>query len=197
MDTNYHYTCPHCSQECSVEQSLTGQNVVCPHCSQEFFAAAPDETQVIAPEKLPFFKSGRKKLLQEKLQALVADGEMSEQDEHELNKAAILFGLKESDLSDLTKEAFFKEFNPIQRRIEKAFQLSDDDLEEIEGLKKKYGISKFTMEGTADLFRRIYLLEAKGELPREIDSGLMLENNRLTMVLLQRGSKRASKGMVT
>jgi len=180
MEASYHYTCPLCSQNCSVERSLTGQNVVCPHCSQEFFATVPDEnTEVIAPEKLPFFKSGRKKLLQQQLQELVADGEMSEQDERALNKAAILLGLKESDLNELTKEAFFKEFNLIQRRIEKAFQLSDQDLEEIETLKRKYGIKRLTLEGTADMFRRIYLIETKGEMPSEINSGLMLDTNEV------------------
>lgn len=37
-DTDSNYTCPHCSEECSISKALTNQNVLCPHCSEEFFA---------------------------------------------------------------------------------------------------------------------------------------------------------------
>src|SRR5258706_7110425 len=152
METNYNYTCPLCSQECSIPETLTGQNVVCPHCSQEFFATLPDSsTQIILPEKLPFFKSGRRKILEERLKELVADGELSEQDEQTLHKTAILLGLEQSDLDELEKRGFLNEFGIIQRRMEQSWQLTDQDLEEIEAVRKKYGVKKFSMEGNANL----------------------------------------------
>jgi len=174
METNYKYTCPTCSQECSVEVALTGQNVVCPHCSQEFFATPPDSsTEIVVPDKLPFFKSGRRRILEGRLKELIADGEFSDQDERTLQKTAELLGLKESDLDELRQQEFFKEFGVVQRRVEQAWQLTDEDLEEIEGLKRKYGV-KLALQGNADLFRKSFLLETKGQLPDPIYSDLML-----------------------
>jgi hypothetical protein len=178
METNYLYTCPHCSRECSVAETLTGQNLLCPHCSQEFFATLPDAgTSIVLPEKLPFLKSGRRRILEERLQELVADGELSDHDEQTLRKTAILLGLEESDLNELGKNAFLKEMSVIQRRIEQSWQLTDQDLEEIETLKIKYGVKKFRMEGTANIFRQIFLVEEKGEMPSPIASDLMLDED--------------------
>jgi DNA-directed RNA polymerase subunit RPC12/RpoP len=95
METEYSYTCPNCSKECSVPESMTGQNLICRHCSREFFtppeqsstaAAPPAETQPHSalPEKLPFFKSGRRKILEARLAELVADGELDKNDESAL-----------------------------------------------------------------------------------------------------------------
>lgn len=174
-ETNYSYTCPNCSKECAVAESLTGQNVICPNCSEEFFATAPDNnSQVIVPEKLPFFKSGRLKILEQRLQQLVADGELSHADEDVLNKTAILLGLEQSDLDELEKTDFFREFTPIQRRIEQSWQMTDQDLDDIQALRKKYGVKNFTMAGNADLFRQIYLLDVKGQMPNPIPADLML-----------------------
>ena len=63
-------------------ESMTSQNLICPHCSQEFFATPPEQTSATPPpipgeiqthtalpEKLPFFKFGRKKILEAKLEA--------------------------------------------------------------------------------------------------------------------------------
>lgn len=180
MQTCYNYTCPHCSQECSVEEQLTGQNILCPHCSQEFFATPPDHNaQIVLPEKLPFFKSGRKKILEERLHQLIADGEMSKEDEDVLNKTAILLGLDKSDLDEISKQSFCREFQPLQQRIEKAWVLTDQDLEEIEALKQKYGVKNLKMEGNAALFRQIFLLEAKGQLPEPIMADVMLDKNEV------------------
>ncbi len=137
METNYNYTCPNCSQECALAESLTGQNVICPHCLQEFFATPPDSsTQVIIPEKLPFFKSGRRKILEERMAELIADGELSNSDEDVLNRTAILLGLKETEVDELEQQGFLKEFSPIQRRMEQSFQLTDQDQEDITALQR-------------------------------------------------------------
>lgn len=176
METTYNYNCPLCSKECSVLQSLTAQNIVCPHCSGEFFATPPDKsTQIILPEKLPFFKFARKKLLHQRFEEMVSDGELSAQDDDVLTKTAILLGLEKSDLEVLARKGFLDEFSALQRRVEKNWQLTDEDLVEIETLKTKYGITKFRMEGNAALFRQIYLLEAKGQMPPEIIADWMLD----------------------
>jgi DNA-directed RNA polymerase subunit RPC12/RpoP len=186
METNHNYTCPSCSKECAVAESLTGQNVICPNCSNEFFATPPaDNSQVIIPEKLPFFKSGRLKILEQRLKELVADGELSDSDEDVLNKTAILLGLKASDLDEMERNDFLKEFSPIQRRIEQSWQMTDQDLEEIQALRKKYGVKKFTMAGNADLFRQIYLLDAKGQMPNAITADLMLDQGETAYFCVQ------------
>jgi len=87
METEYNYVCPECSNECSVPESLTGQNLICPNHSHEFFATPPIllqtasspslpegfQNHVTLPEKLPFFKGGRRKILEEKFDELVKD----------------------------------------------------------------------------------------------------------------------------
>lgn len=177
MSTQYNYTCPTCSEECSVDESLTGQNVLCPNCSQEFYATPPTaNTEIILPEKLPFFKAGRKRILKERLAELVEDGEMSKEDDDTLRRTAILLGLNQSDVDKLTKAAFAREFEPIKRRIEETWHLTDQDSRDIESLKRKYGIENLLLGGDADLFRRSYLLEVKREAPRPVSCDLMLES---------------------
>src|SRR5580700_689664 len=107
METEYDYTCPNCSKVCSVPQSMTGQDVVCPSCSQEFFATPPElpgstptppplstefPPHVALPEKLPFFKSGRRKILAEKYDQLICAGELNETIEKELDYLIISLG---------------------------------------------------------------------------------------------------------
>ena len=38
----------------------------------------------------------------------------------------------------------------------------------IEALRNKYAVKKFTMAGNDDLFRQIYLLDAKGQMPNPV-----------------------------
>jgi hypothetical protein len=178
METDYSYTCPSCSQDSVVAASLAGQNVLCPHCSQEFFATPPPQPgEVAIPEKLPFFKFNRRKLLAKKMEELIADGELSATDEDALNKTALMMGLKLKDVENLEKDGFFKEFAPIQRRVEATWHLTDQDLEEIEALKRKYNVTSFKMEGHADMFRQIYLLDVKGQMPAPVQADLMLDAN--------------------
>jgi hypothetical protein len=180
MPTSYNYTCPYCSGECTIEEQLTGQNVICPNCSEEFLATPPDNTaDIILPEKLPFFKSGRKKILEKRMQELIADGKLSKADEDLLDRTALLLGLEHSDLEEISKRNFFREFEPIQKRIEQAWVLTDEDLEQIDALKLKYGIEKVRMEGNASLFRQIYLVEVKGQLPAPVTVDLMLGSNEV------------------
>jgi DNA-directed RNA polymerase subunit RPC12/RpoP len=196
METEYSYTCPNCSKECSVPESMTGQNLICPHCSQEFFATAPEQASTAAappaetrthsalPEKLPFFKSGRRKILEARLAELVADGELDKSDERDLTYLAAQLGLDLSDLSDLRKEKLLKEFDPIKRHIESTLMLTDDDLETMQRLERKYDI-KLTLGGFNQIYRSIYLMETQGELPAPIQTDLMLKSKELAYHSIQ------------
>ena len=192
METEYTYTCPNCSGECTVLESAAGQNVSCPHCSVEFFAtsleleAAPavvqDTQQAFAlPAKLPFFKSGRRKILEQRLEQLMAasEGTLDQAAEDELNKDAIAIGLDAKEGSKLIGEHFMREFDPIKRRMESSFVMTDEDVAEIKQLEKKYN-ARLTLEGNAELFRAIYLLETARKLPQPINTGLLLEPDEVT-----------------
>ena len=117
-------------------------------------------------------------ILERKLLALVADGEFDKNDEKELKALTVQLGLDESCVVELLQEKFTEEFMPIKRRMEKAFVLTDQDLEAIERLKKKYDI-ELTLEGNAALFRSIHLIESKKQLPNPIATSLMLNSGEV------------------
>ena len=179
MAADYNYTCPNCSKDCSVPESMVGQNLVCPNCSLEFFATPPEQPQPSAPmsqpEKLPFFKFSRRKILAARFRQLSADGEIDKADEKELTALTSALHLKESDLSKLQRENFLRDFEPIKRRVESTFVLTDEDLDQIKRLEKKYQIH-VTMAGNNEIFRAIYLLESKRQLPPPLASDVMLDS---------------------
>ena len=104
----------------------------------------------------------------------VNNGIFSKGTEDELNKTAIALELGESGGTKLLEEHFMREFDPIKRQIESAFVMTDEDLAEIERLKKKYHVT-LTLGGNADMFRAIYLLETKKSLPPPMPVSLMLD----------------------
>jgi DNA-directed RNA polymerase subunit RPC12/RpoP len=183
MDAEFTYSCPSCGYESTITESLVGQNVVCPQCSSEFLVT-PRETQqkpnldagFILPTKLPFFKSGRIKILEQRFGQLmeVPSGNFSEAAEDALNKTGIELGLGDGAGTKLAQEHFMAEFTLIQKRIESAMVMTDEDLTEIEQLKKKYNVT-LTLTGIADMCRAIYLLETKKSLPPPLLSQLMLD----------------------
>ena len=67
----------------------------------------------------------------------------------------------------------------MRNRIERTWYYTDDDAAEIEALKKKYSVKKLTLEGTASLFRAIYLLEVKGQMPEPVQTGLMMNTGEV------------------
>lgn len=159
------YHCPHCDVTCSVDPAHLGGTLVCPSCSGEFIATpptAPDHFQ--PPERLPFFKSGRMELLEQELNRLVADGEMSPADEAALVTAAALLELDIQDLHKLMGGAFKREMEPIARRISKTAHFSDEDEETCRLLQRKYGINA-QFAGDAAAMRAIYRMEVKEQLP--------------------------------
>ena len=129
-------------------------------------------------DKLPLPPSERSQILENKLAELVADGEFAKNDEKELTALAIQLGFNQSHAAELQKKKFAEEFEPIKQRIEKTHLLTDEDWEAIEHLKKKYDI-QLTMEGNATMFRSIYLIESKKQLPAPISTSLMLDSGEV------------------
>jgi hypothetical protein len=126
----------------------------------------------------------RRRNLDEKLAELVADGEFSKEDEKALTALVLEHGFTESFTAELLRQKFTEEFLPIKRRMEQTFVMTDSDLAEIERLKKKYDI-QLTLEGNAELFRTIYLVEFYGRLPEPIDPPLMLNNGETAYCAIQ------------
>ncbi|MDA7631763.1 hypothetical protein N8778_02935 [Verrucomicrobia bacterium] len=180
------YQCPHCGASCSIEAQYTGQNIVCPSCQQEFFATAPEVKDTLSvPEKLPFFKSGRKKVLRENLEKLIEDGELSTDEEKSLNQLADRMSLSRNDFDKIREELFFEELEPLKKQMEKSWVVTDEDLDKIEALKLKYGVKEFTISGFFDFFRKIYQLEEKGIPPMPINCSLMLDKNETAVFELR------------
>jgi len=117
-----------------------------------------------------------KEFLDAKVSELIAHGPIDDAIEAKLAGFALALGLKKSDATDILAQRFTKEFEPIKQHMESSFVLTDSDLDEIETLKKKYN-ANLMLSGTAPLFRAIYLLEAKHELPPPISVDIFLEAN--------------------
>jgi hypothetical protein len=128
------------------------------------------------PAKLPFFKSGRRKILEQRLQDLMLanNGTMTDDVENELNKEGIALGLPATEGSELLKEHAMRDLEPIKKRMESSFLMTDDDIAAVEQLKSKYNL-RLTLGGNADLFRATYLIETTGNLPPPIETDLMLD----------------------
>jgi DNA-directed RNA polymerase subunit RPC12/RpoP len=191
MGTQYDYKCPNCSKECFVDESLVGQNMTCPFCSKEFFATPPAPPSAGSPppapeqaphltmfDKLPFFKAHRRKLLEEKFDELLRAGPIDENAERILESFAVTINLEPSDVTELRKERFAAEYEPIKRGIESSMWLTDEDLKAVHKLEAKYGI-KANVAGEAAICRNIYLLESKGQLPSPITTELLFGVNEL------------------
>ena len=173
------FECPTCGQDLSAMSEQIGLTAACPNCNSSVTVPArkDDEQAVfVLPTKLPFLKSHRKKILQAKVSELVSLGPIDESIEAKLQDFAVALGLKKADATAVLTGRFTTEFEPIKRRMESSFVLTDYDLEEIETLKKKYNVN-LTLSGTAPLFRAIYLLESKHELPPPVQVDLFLDPN--------------------
>ena len=107
---------------------------------------------------------------------LVSLGPIDESIEAKLQDFAVALRLEKADATAVLTGRFTAEFEPIKRRTESSFVVTDSDLEEIETLKKKYNVN-LTLKGNASLFRAIYLLESKHELPPPIQVDLLLDPN--------------------
>lgn len=109
---------------------------------------------------------------------ITSAGELDQAAEDELNKNAIALGLDAGDGSNLLKERTLRDLEPIKRRMESSFVMTDEDVAEIDALRRRYNV-KLTLAGEATLFREIFLLETTGKLPPPIETGLMLDEDEL------------------
>jgi hypothetical protein len=180
------FECPTCGQHISATHAQIGVTAPCPHCNAAVTVASPllrqparqddDQAVFVLPTKLPFLKSHRKKILEAKVSELVSLGPIDGSIEAKLQDFAVALGLEKADATTVLTGRFTTEFEPIKRRMESSFVLTDSDLEEIETLKKKYNVN-LTLSGTAPLFRAIYLLESKHELPPPVPVDVFLDAN--------------------
>jgi hypothetical protein len=157
------YDCPNCTRQTSVSYSLVGQNVICPHCEQEFHATPP----AAAPEeKLPFFKFSRRKMLKGELDRLTGDGEYDEADHDALIERASKLGLHEDEINKLRMAAVQEAFKPIKDRIAETAQVTDEDMECLREIGRKYHVT-IADEPLFKTCREIFLMEEKNEFPLE------------------------------
>ena len=173
------FECPTCGQHLSATPAQIGLTAPCPHCNTAITVPArqdDEQTVFLLPTKLPFLKSHRQKILEAKVTELVSFGPIDESIEAKLQDFAVALRLERADATAVLTGRFTAEFEPIKRRTQSSFVLTDSDLEEIETLKKKYNIN-LTLKGNASLFRAIYLLESKHELPPPIQVDLLLDPN--------------------
>ncbi len=173
----FKFECPTCGQHLSATPAQIGITAPCPHCNAAATVPARQDdghAVFVLPTKLPFLKSHRKKILEGKVSELVSLGPIDESIEAKLQDFAVALGLEKADATGILTGRFTTEFQPIKRRMESSFVLTDADLEEIEALKKKYNVN-LTLSGTASLFRAIYLLESKHELPPAVPVDFYLD----------------------
>jgi hypothetical protein len=127
-------------------------------------------------DKLPFFKTHRRKLLEEKFDELLRAGPIDDDADLKLVAFAVSINLEPSDVSEVRQERFDAEYEPIKRGVEASMWLTDEDIEAQNKLESKYGIQA-KLTGEAAICRDIYLLESKGQLPSPITTELMLGVN--------------------
>jgi hypothetical protein len=131
------------------------------------------------------------------LRELTSDGELDKNDERDLIYMAARLGLKQDDLEDIEKKHVFEEFNPIKKRIQQNWQVTDQDLDAIKCIEKKFD-TKLTIEGDFELFRTIYLMEAKGQLPPPLQTVALLGIASAKFVgFVDKGSQEASPRKLT
>jgi hypothetical protein len=193
METEYNYTCPNCSQECTVPESLAGQNVTCPSCKVDFFATPPETPTPLEalsqaptfkpPAKLPFFKSGKIAMLEERLQELfsIHGGVVADDTRQELQRDAIVLGLPENAANELLREHFMHELAPIKERMQSLSTMTDQDYDDIEQLEKKYNQESYDFQELRKQYNGDLVLAL-----REKDSLAMLKTDALTFLLVNK-----------
>ncbi|MCC7375835.1 MAG: hypothetical protein IT581_14350 [Verrucomicrobiales bacterium] len=171
------YNCPLCGGAAEVEQQHFGGNVTCPHCAQEFFATPPDPSppriQEAPKGPVPFFKSSRLKLLQEKLADLTADGDFSADDARVLFHEAMRLRLSEKDVESIRKKAVANALAAVKARAEATWHLTEADEARIAEVSKAFDI-RISIDPVLERFREIYRLEVKGEMPPPLASAPIL-----------------------
>jgi hypothetical protein len=198
-----------------VPESLAAQNVTCPSCKVDFFATPPETPTPLEalsqapafkpPAKLPFFKSGKIAMLEERLQELfsIHGGVVADDTRQELQRDAIVLGLPENAANELLREHFMHELAPIKERMQSLSTMTDHDYDDIEQLEQKYNQESYDFQElrkqyNGDLvlalrekdslailktdaltFLPVNKIESTGYLPPPIKSDLMLNNEEV------------------
>jgi hypothetical protein len=164
--------CPSCAGEVTVSEDQAGMVLACPHCGLEFEleAATPDNSDhqpLALPEKVPFFKASRKRILKEHMDHLSADGTLSESDKRHLAYLTANLKLSEEDANSVQGELFMEHWRPIQQRLNSTMYLNDADVAELEELGKRFGV-KITQEESILIARQRWMMDQKGILPKPL-----------------------------
>lgn len=150
------------------EQAWT--RLACPHCGVEFDLEGsgppplPENAPLESPEKVPLFGFQRKKEFAKHFEHLVSDGHLSDNDKHHLTRLAAELGLSEKDATNVHNELFMERLKPIRSRIEKTFHLTDDDIGELDALKRQYS-AELELDSLMGMARTRWLLDERGQLP--------------------------------
>ena len=176
------HICPHCQTVVTVAESPQGGKIICSGCWQDF--DAPDSTATDASleiEKPPLLKASRLELLEEKLAQLTEDGELSLSDKSALLQVANQLKLTPHVLEDLQSLRGQAEARVVLDRVASTLHVTDDDLADLEAIRKKYGLDDVQFDEGFRLARQIYLIEERGELPPPYanDARIMLEPGEL------------------
>jgi hypothetical protein len=166
----------------SVAPELESQPISCPHYLHTFVFTSPEQVAGRAenrppslPEYLPFLKSNRRRLLEDQIKHLAADGELSPDDERQLVYLAAHFGLDEKELRQSLSNAFVEELKPIRQRINETAYVTDTDLEQLEALKKRYK-ARIELEPEVLMCRERFLLDERDELPTPVPNPAIMLN---------------------
>jgi hypothetical protein len=115
------------------------------------------------PAKLPFFKSARKKLLEQKLQDLLLthSNAIADEAKHELRQTAVALGFPQHAASELLREQLIQELAPVKERMQSLSSMTEHDLEDITNLKKKYNYDWDDFEENAERFNGNWAMAMK------------------------------------
>jgi len=158
------YTCPFCSGTISMAEPTLGQKITCPHCAKALYATPSEPAVNTLPEKIPFFKFSRRKLLKSELKRLVEDGEYSKADHNTLSKTALRLDLEAEEITKLRLKEFEEAIIPFKARIYQTAYVTDDDLDFLRALSHKLDL-KIEQDPLVKICRHIYLMEVKKENP--------------------------------
>lgn len=161
--------CPFCQGQLTVSDDQAGMQLACPHCNGEFHLQAQSSDDggnvpLPIPDKVPFFGASRRKLFGEHFEHLAADGILSASDKAHLVQVAAQLNLSESEVNKVQGELFMAKWKPIQERLNASMYLTDEDLREIDALKRQYGVT-VENEPSVKLARERWLIDEKGFLP--------------------------------
>lgn len=181
---DHQLTCPFCDAQMTVSESQAGMHLACPHCNGEFHLDPPNaddgsNSPLPVPDKLPFFGFSKRKLFGRHLEHLAGDEVLSSADKAHLKQLAAQMGLSEADVNSVQGKLFMERFEEVQKRINSTLYVTDQDLAELEALKKRYSAS-VEFDESINLARERWLMDEKGALPKPMsEASAILQRGEL------------------